>query len=180
MRRSATAIVAMIVSVALTACSREGGPVGETTRAGPESRPAAPSSAVDPCALLTAEEARAAVGTAVAPPERGDDEAGPSCLYRVAPPRFGGVTLTLLTEEVQFEFLRERPGSRPVPGVGDAAVVTPDGRIGVVKGSRAFTVTVLRPKAGEKAALATLASLARSVLSRAAALPSPGPNRRTT
>jgi hypothetical protein len=115
--------------------SPEASDAASDTQAPPESAaeaPDAPAGMIDACSLLTSEEAAAAVGGAVDPPQSG--LAGPfsECLWRIAGgtevdsavvvQALGGVSEEQFNQYVEENAPPELGEVTPVEGVGDVAV----------------------------------------------------------
>lgn len=107
---------------------------------GPTTSTAAPVSAVDPCSLITSDEAAAALG---APVDATTPDAGQgTCTYTA-----GLVTLTIATQtdmtKQAFDLLINSPGAQRVDGIGDEAILTADPlAIIVLRGSTILAVVL--------------------------------------
>jgi hypothetical protein len=131
---------------------------------------AAPSDAagIDPCRLVTKQEAQAVLGAAVAsetsPPARAHKSNVRVCSIQGE----NGRSLTVFVgSRSQAAFDREKSGQTPVAGIGDDAYAVPPGVVAVRKGETAVTLLVNSGGAGDDAGLLDkVKALARAVAGR--------------
>ena len=107
---------------------------------GPTTSTAAPVSAVDPCSVITTDQAAGALGAPVdgSTPDTGQG----TCTFTA-----GVVTLTIAIQsgmtKAGFDLLTQSPTAQPIAGIGDQAVLTSNPvSIIVLKGTTMFAVVL--------------------------------------
>jgi hypothetical protein len=147
-------------------------PVDETTTVAPTVA-ATDGPITDPCALLTASVATAALGVAVGEPLRQPGEGNETCAFHPADTAAKGfVYLTTYSAEGSPELLAEAAttfrDAESVDGLGDAAVVSLEGQaVGVLFGHTVFALgLILQSSDGQVQPITKdqLIAAARSVL----------------
>ena len=130
--------------------------------------PAAEIADIDPCRLVTKQEARVALGAAVAsetsPPARANKNGVRICSIQGA----NGRALTVFVgSKTKAAFDREKAGYTPVGDLGDDAYAVPPGVITVRKGERVLTLSMNLSDTGHEAALLEqMKILARAAVGR--------------
>jgi hypothetical protein len=131
---------------------------------------AAPSDAagIDPCRLVTKQEAQAVLGAPVAsetsPPARAQKNNVRVCSIQGE----NGRALTVFVgSRTKAAFDHEKSGQTPVAGIGDDAYAVPPGVVALRKGETAVTLSVNSSGAGDDAGLLDKVKvLARAVAGR--------------
>jgi Protein of unknown function (DUF3558) len=142
------AVVALLLLLSLTGCST-GGPAATTTVPGAT----AAGAAMDACSLLTDAEVSAATGLQLT--GRGEPALpdGRECNWQLEPgTNAAGVTFKRFVDvtifgKPAFDAAAAASDAEQVPGIGDQAVVT-NGALGVLKGTRSFTLVVTLDEPG--------------------------------
>lgn len=129
---------------------------------------AADISAIDPCRLVTKQEAQAALGAAVAsevsPPARANKDAVRICSIQGT----NGRALTVYVgSKTKAAFDREKSGMTAIAGIGDDAYANPPGIVALRKGETVVTLSMnLNGTPDDKASLEKVKTLARAAAGR--------------
>lgn len=123
---------------------------------------------IDPCQLVTKQEAQVVLGAAVAsetsPPARANKNGVRICSIQGT----NGRALTVFVgSKTKAAFDREKNGTTPVGGIGDDAYVVPPGVVTVRKGERVLTLSINLTDTGHDAGLLEqMKTLARAAAGR--------------
>ena len=130
--------------------------------------PAVDTSAIDPCRVVTKQEAQAALGAAVAsevsPPPRANKDNVRICSIQGT----NGRRLTVYVgSKTKAEFDREKKGQIAITGIGDDAYTNPMGIVALRKGEIVVTFSMtLNGTPDDTASLEKTKTLARAAAAR--------------